>query len=290
MKKMKVWFDGRLVDAKDAMVSVFDRGFLYGDGVFETMRSYAGKVFRLDAHLGRLFTSLGIVKMRPPYGKRYLKDAVYGCLEANRLDSAYIRLQMTRGTGAVGLARRRASPPKTVIVAKGFEDYPERMRRRGVSAKVVGLRQNEHSPLSRIKSLNFLDHILGRLSAQRDGFDDAILMNTKGLIAEAATSNIFLTKRDAVITPGLDSGILPGITRGAVIEIARALKLTLTERAVSYRELIGADEVFLTNSLAEVLPVTKVDSARIGTGGPGEVTRLIHISYQKKVIREVLDG
>ncbi|MDP2913152.1 MAG: aminotransferase class IV [Candidatus Omnitrophota bacterium] len=290
MKNMKIWMNGRLVDTKDAKVSVFDRGFLYGDGVFETMRCYAGRVFRLDAHLSRLFASLEMIKMRPPYGKRCLKDAIYGCLEANALNGAYIRLQITRGKGIVGLFKRGPMLPTVVIMSKKFEDYTERMRKRGLSARVAGLRQNEYSPLSRIKSLSFLNHILARLSAQADGFDEAILMNTKGRIAEAATSNIFLTKKNTVITPGLDSGILPGITRGVVIEIAKALKLKVREKAVSYKEMISADEVFLTNSLAEVLPVTKVDSAKIGSGRPGSLTKLIHISYQKQVIRESLDG
>ena len=175
------------------------------------------------------------------------------------------------------------------MVAKAFEGYPAWMQSRGLSAKVVNIRQNELSPLSGIKSHNFLGYILARLHAKEDGFDEAILKNTKGCIAEAATSNIFLVKRGRIITPDLSSGVLPGITRKTILQIAKRLRLNMKERPVTHKELMEADEVFLTNSLAEVLPVTKLDGKPIGIGRPGEITKLLHIAYQKEVIVRTLN-
>lgn len=288
MKKAKVWMNGKLVDSEKAKVSVFDRGFLYGDGIFETMRCYAGVVFKLDEHLTRLNLSFSVMKMNPPHSRQYFKDAIYDTLRSNNLSNAYIRLAVTRGEGRFGIGYKDDFIPNIVIVAKQFEEYPSWMHKKGISAKIVTMRQNEYSPLSRIKSLNFLPHILARFYAKASGADEAILVNTKGCIAEGATSNIFLVKGKSIVTPSLDSGILPGITRGVIIKIARRLEFNVKEKAVSRRELFNADEVLLTNSLAEVLPVRSVDSNRIGDGSPGDITKLLHISYQKEVIREVL--
>jgi len=284
----KVWINGKLVDIDKAKVSIFDRGFLYGDGVFETMRSYAGTVFKLDAHLNRLHISLDVLGIRPPCARKRLEDAVYRTLRANALKSAYIKLTVTRGEGRFGISHKDAFRPNTMIVAKDFEGYPAWMFLKGISAKVTGNRQNDLSVLSRVKSLNFLGYIMARFEAQDMGYDEAILANTKGHIAEAATSNIFLVRKGVLITPSLLAGILPGITRATVIGIARKLGLPVREKAVTHGELVSADEVFLTNSLAEVLPVTRVDGRCIGKGRPGDITKLLHISYQKEVIREVL--
>lgn len=285
---MKIWINGRQADQKDAKVSVFDRGFLYGDGLFETMRSYAGVVFRLNRHLSRLFGSFSALKMAPPNNKKYFKEAVLKLLRTNGLKSAYIRIAVTRGEGGFGIGYKDDFSPTVVIVAKEFRGYPEWMHKRGISAKVVDVRQNEYSPLSGVKSMNYLNYILARFRAKEDGCDEAILMNTKGDVTEGATSNIFFVKNDALITPFLDSGILPGVTRETILEIARRLKLKVSERRVSPSELTGADEIFLTNSLAEVLPVTRIGPRRVGRGIPGDLTKLLSISYQKQVIREVL--
>ncbi len=291
MKKIKVWINGKLIDADKAKISVFDRGFLYGDGVFETMRSYAGVVFKLDRHLNRLFASLRVIKIDPPCGKTYFKEAVCKLLRTNGLKSAYIRLAVTRGEGGFGIGYPRSKDdfsPNIVIVAREFRGYPEWMHKRGISAKVVRARQNEYSPLSGIKSMNYLNYILARFHAKENGCDEAILTNTKGYVTEGATSNIFLVKDDGLITPSLDSGILPGITREVIIEIARRLRLKVSERKVLPSELPKTDEIFLTNSLAEVLPVIKIGPKRVGRGVPGDITKLLRISYQKQVIREVL--
>ncbi|MCX5667068.1 MAG: aminotransferase class IV [Candidatus Omnitrophica bacterium] len=308
----KVYINGKFVDPVKAKVSVFDRGFMYGDGVFETMRGYAGVVFKLDEHLDRLLRSLKIMKIIPPYSKRCLKVAIYETLKANRhcegtkypkqslkgiasspsaprndrLFSAYIKVIVTRGEGRFGISHKDIFSPNVVITAKDFEGYPGWMFDVGLSANITGV-QNEGSITSRIKTLNYLPYILARADAQDRGFDEAILTNTKGFITEAATSNIFIVKKSRLITPSIESGILPGITRGVIINIAKKMQISVKEKLVTRRELLGVDEIFLTNSLAEVLPVTRVDSKPVGTGLVGDITKLLRISYQKTVIREV---
>jgi len=284
----KIWMNGHFVDAKDAKVSIADRGFLYGDGVFETMRGYAGIVFRIDEHLSRLYAALKVMKIKLSYEKASLKRAIDACVKKNRLKSAYIRVTVTRGEGNVGLHFSKMTTPNVVIVAKGHVEYPQSFYTEGISVGVAQIRQNELSPLSGIKSLNFLNYILARIDAKDKGYDDAILLNTKGYIAEGATSNIFLVKKGALITPSIESGILPGIARKVVIGIAKRLKIPIKEKLIAYRELVAADEVFFTNSLIEILPVVRVDAKHIGLGVPGDLTKLLHISYQKTVICESL--
>ncbi len=283
------WINGRFIDEAKAKISIFDRGFMYGDGIFETMRSYAGVVFKIDRHLKRFFDGLRIARIKPSYAtKGYLKGIIYEILRKNRLKSAYIRLSMTRGEGRFQLESSNRFKPNIVLVAKEFGEYPDWMYSNGISAKVVGLRQNEGSALAGIKSLNFLNNILSRLEAKEGGFDDAILLNTKGHVAEGVTANIFIVKGDRLSTPSLESGALPGITRGVVIETARRLGINVKEAIIRRRELRDADEVFFTNSLVEVLPVVKIDSRKIGKGKVGDMTKLIRIAYQKEVIRGTL--
>ncbi|MFA6141858.1 MAG: aminotransferase class IV [Candidatus Omnitrophota bacterium] len=278
MKTQKVWINSRLVDARDAKVSVFDRGLLYGDGIFETMRSYAGVVFKIDKHLDRLFNSMKFLRINPPYSKAEFENGIYRMLKSNNLKNAYIRLTVTRGE----------NKSNAVIIARDFEGYPGSIYKYGITAKIADTRQNEYSPIVNIKTLNFLNYIMSKEEAKRDGFDDAILINTKGYVAEAATSNVFIVKKDSLITPAISCGILPGITRAVVIEIAKRLKMKTIEKCCTVSELLNSNEVLLTNSCAEVVPVVKVGSKCIGSGKPGELTKLLHISYQKEVIRAVI--
>lgn len=286
--KNKVLINGRLADSGKARVSVFDRGFMYGDGVFETMRCYAGTVFKCDEHIDRLYTSLRVLGIKPPRPKAELKDDIYRTLRANILKNAYVKVIVTRGQGRFGIGYKDSFRPNAVIIAKEFEGYPEWMHGKGLSVEVAGITQNEGSVLSRVKSLNFLPYIIARFEAKDMGFDEAILVNTKGHLAEAATSNVFLVRRGRLITPSLLDGILPGIARATVLSIAKRLRIPVSERSVRPEEIAGADEAFLTNSLAEVLPVTSIGRKRIGSGSPGELTKLLHISYQKEVIRAAI--
>jgi branched-chain amino acid aminotransferase len=283
----KVFINGKLLDESRAKISIFDRSFLYGDAAFETMRSYAGVVFKLDEHIARLLKALKALKIKHSYTKDRLKGIVQKALNANGLKSAYVRLVITRGEGRFGIGHKDVFTPNVVVVAKNFEGYPDWMLSKGVSAKIIGV-ANEYSALSGMKTANYLNYILARLDAQDLGFDEAILTNTKGHITEGATSNIFLVRSGRLITPSIGSGVLPGVTRAVVIDIARKLKISVKERAVLRDELSGADETFLTNSLAEILPVTRVDSKNIADGKIGRITKLLHISYQKQVIREVI--
>lgn len=281
---MKIWINNKIVDDRAAKVSVFDRGFLYGDGVFETMRSYSGIVFKADAHLDRLYNSLKVVKIKIPYSKSLLKSQIYKLLKINKLSDAYIRITATRGTGTVGLAKMDCKNPTVVIFVKKFTPYPARMYKNGISVKIVKVRQNENSPVSGVKSISFLNYILARFEAKEAGFDDAIMLNSKGEISECTVSNIFLVKARQLITPSLESGILPGVTRKAILGLASRVGLRAIEKKVTAKELYNADEVFLTNSLMEVMPVVKVDNRLITTGKPGVFTRLLHLEYQSRLL------
>ena len=282
----KVWIDQKLYDSDKASISIFDRGFMYGDGVFETMRVCAGVVFMLDEHLVRLNRSMKSAWIRPPYSNSYLQSQIYRLLRANKLSGAYVRLTVTRGEGRFGIEHKDALRPHVVIIAKEFNSYPDRMFNRGISARIVSMAQNEFSPLAGIKSLNFLNYIMARLEAQDAGADEAIILNTRGYVAESPTSNIFSVQGNRLVTPSVSSGALPGITRSLVISLAKRLGLKVTEKLLTRRELMDSDEIFLTNTLAEILPVTKVNRRKIGSGAPGPVTGLLRLSYRKEVIRK----
>ena len=267
---MKVWINGKLTDAKDAKVSVFDRGFLYGDGLFETMRSYDGKIFKIDEHLSRLFDSSEALKINIPYSKKRLREASYNSIKRNSLKDAYIRITVTRDENVI-------------ILTKEFSGYLRRNCIDGISAQVSKIVLNEHSPLAGKKTLNFLNYLLAKEDARANGYGEAILLNTKDNVAEGSTSNIFLIKNRKLLTPPLNDGILPGITRRTVIDLAKKLRIAVAEKHVSSEELISADEVFLTNSLVELLPIIKVNRTTIGNGKPGPVTKVLHATYQKMV-------
>jgi len=284
----KVWINGNMVPYEKACIPVFDRGFLYGDSVFETMRSYAGVIFRLDEHLERLLRSLKSLGINAPYSKKQMAGEACRCLKMNRLKGASIRLSVTRGRTEPGIDCDGPCRANTVMIARRFEGYPEWMSRSGIKCRISDIRQNEYSPVSGMKTGNFLNYVLARSDAKKNGADEAILLNTKGYVTEAAVSNIFIVRKETLLTPSVGSGIIPGITRAVIISIAKRLKIKTEERSVHPKELTSADELFLTNSLAEVIPVVKIDSRVIGKGKPGDITKLLRISYQKQVISETL--
>jgi branched-chain amino acid aminotransferase len=285
-----VWLNGTLCPKKDAKISIDDRGFLLGDGVFETMRSYGSRVFRLDKHLTRLFDSLAIVHLSIPYTSVELGKAVNDTLEANQLQEAYIRLTVTRGQGGKGIDPPETPSPTIIIVARKFISYPEQVYREGLKTGISGIKQNLSSSIARIKSLNFLDHILARIEAREKGLDEAILLNTEDFICEGTVSNIFLVKNGNVITPGRESGILPGITREAVIWLGMQKGVSVEERNVQPSELKEADEIFFTNTLMEVMPVSEIDGRKVGQGRPGPLTLHVMEWYKDLVQEEVRIG
>ena len=283
----KVFVNGSFVNVSRAKISVFDRGFLYGDGLFETMRSYWGEVFRLENHLDRLFRSAKEIEISFSYTRKELKDIIKRILRINSLSEAYIRLTLSRGVSETGLISKSKSSATMVIVARKFKPLSPSEYRRGWRATIVETRQNQASPVSRLKSLNFLNNILARKEAKAKGVDEGILLNTVGDVTEASTSNIFLVKRGIVITPPEESGLLPGITRRVVLELTTPLGLKVYKRIISLDELMGAEEAFLTNSLIEIMPLVEIDGRRIGKGEPGPVTERIHKAYKVLVKNEI---
>lgn len=261
---MKIFVNGKIVSKDKAKLPVFDRGFLYGDGLFETMRSYDGAVFRLNEHLVRLYNSAKIIDLHIPLTKTELKNCVYRLLRINKLKDAYIRLAVSRGEGRVGLDATTAKSANIVIIANQFHPYPDVFYKKGLSVAISSVRRNEGSILSRIKSLNYLNNIAARMEIQKKGYDDAILLNNKREVSCGAVSNIFLVKASTLFTPSIESGVLRGITRSAIIKIAPKLGLKIREKKIKPGELFNADEVFFTNTLMEVMPVVKINNRKIG--------------------------
>jgi len=277
-----VYFNGTLVPRQEAMVSPFDRGFLYGYGLFETMRSYKERVFRLDRHLTRLRLSAQRLALASELEAYDLEQAIYKTLEANKLADARIRLTVSAGPGERGLAPPVGGQITVLVFADELVLSPQAYEQ-GIAAAMVGPRRNSLSPLSRIKATNYLDNLVACSEAVALGAEEAILLNEGGGIAEGSMSNIFLVAEGMLLTPSEESGILPGITREAVLELARALGIEAVEGEIPLADLLRADEAFLTSSVREVLPITSIDNELVGQGGPGPVTRRLMAAYSQLV-------
>jgi branched-chain amino acid aminotransferase len=270
----KIWINGKLFAKEDAKISVYDHGLLYGDGVFEGMRSYGGKVFRLAKHLRRLWESAQAIALKIPYTHEQVAAAVNETLKPNQISDGYIRLVVTRGAGSLGLDPNRCSDPQVIIITDHIALYPQEMYENGLEIVTVSVVRNHSAALSpRIKSLNYLNNILAKLEGLQAGCSEALMLNTKGEVAECTGDNIFLVRGKQLLTPPLDAGILEGITRNAVMELGAAAGLTVREVSLTKHDVYTADECFLTGSAAEVIPVVRVDNRAIGTGKPGPVTR-----------------
>lgn len=270
---LKVSINGTLFDKADAKISVFDHGLLYGDGVFEGMRSYAGRVFRLERHLQRLYESAQAIRLQIPISPAQMADDVQATLQANTIRDGYIRLVVTRGAGTLGLDPNRTSHPQVIIIAGKIELYPERLYREGMEIVTVSTIRNHPAALSpRIKSLNYLNNIMAKLEGLQAGCSEALMLNHIGEIAECTGDNIFLVHRGKLSTPPVEAGILEGITREVVMELAQEAGSVCLQRPLTKHDVYIADECFLTGSAAEVIPVVKVDGRPIGTGKPGPTT------------------
>jgi len=272
---LKVHINGKLYDKQDARVSVFDHGLLYGDGVFEGIRSYGGNVFRLAQHLDRLWESAKAICLEIPVAKDQMARAIRETLAANRIEDGYIRVLVTRGCGTLGLDPYKCSNPQVIIITDRIELYPPELYEKGLEIVTVSTTRNHPAALSpRVKSLNYLNNILAKIEGLQAGCIEALMLNHKGELAECTGDNIFLVREGKVYTPPNDAGILEGITRAAVIELARnEAGLRVFEVPLTKHDVYISDECFLTGTAAEVVPVVKVDSRVIGSGRPGPVTR-----------------
>jgi len=271
---LKVYVNGTLFDKEDAKISVYDHGLLYGDGVFEGIRSYAGKVFRLTEHIDRLWDSAKAIWLEIPISKQEMARAIEQTLEANGIDEGYVRVVVTRGAGTLGLDPNKCSDPQVIIIADRISLYPAELYEKGLEIITVSTVRNHPAALSpRVKSLNYLNNILAKIEGLQAGCIEALMLNHKGEVAECTGDNIFLVRDGVVLTPPNEAGILEGITRDVVIELAREMGIEVREIALTKHDVYIAEECFLTGTAAEVVPVVKVDSRSIGDGTPGKVTR-----------------
>jgi len=284
-----VYLNGHLVPRSEAKLSPFDHGFLYGYGLFETMRAYNGRIFRLDRHLARLCRSAEILGLGSRLADFDLETACLKTLEANRLKEARLRLTVSAGEGDAIPDPSTCSSLTVFIAAKNLIPLPSEKYELGFKAVLSSVRRNSQSPLSRLKSSCYLDNILARMEAKAAGCDEAILLNERGYLAEGSVSNIFLVSKGMLTTPSLEGGILPGITREAVLEIAQALNIKTVERETELNELTEAEEAFITNSVLEIMPLTRFEGKPIGAGKAGQLTRRLMAAYTR-LVNETLDA
>ncbi len=279
---MKIYLNGKLVDRERATISVFDHGLLYGDGVFEGIRAYRRLVFKLSAHVDRLFESAHTLMLKIPLTKAALQAAVIQTLKANGLDDAYIRVVVTRGPGDLGLDPRKCPSPTLFIITDRIVLYPEQLYRDGLAIITVPTQRNIPEALNpQIKSLNYLNNILAKIEATNAGAEEAIMLNTQGYVAECTGENLFIVKQGALLTPPPYIGLLRGITRDTVMDLARASRMPVREEVLTRHDLFNADECFLTGTAAEIVPVVRVDGRAIGAGTPGRATAKLRQAFQK---------
>ncbi len=280
---MKIYLNGSLVERENAMVSVFDHGLLYGDGVFEGIRAYNGRVFKLREHLDRLVNSARAIMLELPWSKQALEKAVLDTLQANGLRDAYIRLVVTRGVGDLGLDPKKCAMPTIFIITDKISLYPPEYYENGLFVITSTMKRNIPESLNPcIKSLNYLNNVLAKAEASRQNAPEAILLNREGYVAECTGDNIFIVKDGKVVTPPTWAGALEGITRNLVMDIAKnTLKLEVKEDIFTPYHVYIADEVFLTGTAAEVVPVREVDGRKIGEGKPGATTLRLMAEFRE---------
>jgi branched-chain amino acid aminotransferase len=278
---MKIFIDGKYCDERDAKISVFDHGLLYGDGIFEGIRAYNGRVFRLKEHIDRLFCSARSILLKIPMAHADIMAAIVETCRRNRIRDGYIRLVVTRGVGTLGLNPNRCKDPSVIIIAGKMQLYPTELYQRGMEIVTVPTVRNLHSALNpAIKSLNYLNNILAKIEANNAGCEEAIMLNAEGFVAECTGDNIFIVKERRLLTPPLSAGALYGITRGVVMDLAAQSGLTVGEPDLTRYDLFNADECFLTGTGAELVPVVKIDGRVVGTGKPGPVTESLVAQYR----------
>lgn len=281
-----VYLNGKLLPRSQAWLSPLDYGFLYGYGLFETIRAYSGKVCRLSQHLARLHRSAGLISLADKLSRYDLAGAIRGTIQANNLSNARIRLTVSAGPGDIIPDADSCSEPTVFIIARPYTPLSHQAYERGFRACLSSLRRDSSSPLSQLKSCNYLTNLLARRESKLAGVDEALLVNEKGQLTEGSVSNIFIICDGVVLTPPLESGILPGVTREAVLEVASSRGIKAVEKILVPGDLFQADEAFLTNSLLELMPLTMVDNSPIGSGRHGLVTKKLMSAYKELVWAE----
>ncbi|MFA7467503.1 MAG: branched-chain-amino-acid transaminase [Desulfotomaculaceae bacterium] len=273
-----IYLDGKYVPEEEAVVSVFDHGLLYGDGIFEGIRAYHNRVFKLSEHLERLYESARTIILEIPISEAEMQEVVLETLRRNNLRDAYIRLVVTRGKGDLGLDPRKCKIATVFCIAASIQLYPEELYERGLEMVTVATRRNIPEACNpRVKSLNYLNNIYAKIEANLAGVPEAIMLNQEGYVAEATGDNIFLVKKGKLITPPVYVGLLEGVTRNAVMDLARARGIEVQEKVFTRHDMYNADEFFLTGTAAELIPCVKVDGRPIGTGQPGPLFQsLLH--------------
>jgi len=285
---MKIYLDGKFVDEADAKVSVFDHGLLYGDGVFEGIRLYGGNIFRLEEHLERLEYSAKAIMLQLPLTREKISWATCETCRQNGLTDAYIRLVVTRGVGDLGLDMRKCKDGATLfIIASKISLYPKEYYENGLAIVTVPTRRINPAALPpTIKSLNYMNNILGKIEAKQFGALEAIMLNDQGYVAECTADNVFIVHKGEIITPSASAGALKGVTRSTILDIAKDLNIPIREADMTRYDIWCADECFLTGSGAEVIPVVKLDGREIGAGKPGPITQRVLASFRQRVLVE----
>lgn len=277
---MKIYIDGTFYDKANAKISVFDHGLLYGDGIFEGIRAYQGRVFKLKEHIDRIFYSAKAILLEIPMTKEELTRAVVETCRENKIRDGYIRLVVTRGIGSLGLNPNRCERPSVIIIVDKLLLYPEEMYQKGMEIVTVATTRNHHNAVNpAIKSLNYLNNILAKIEANIAGVEEAVMLNGQGYVAECTGDNIFIIKNQKLFTPPLAAGALYGVTRAVVMDLAKISGFEVAEPDLTRYDLYNADECFLTGTGAELIPVTKIDGRVIGAGVPGPVTQKLVGEY-----------
>lgn len=284
---MKVYINGKFYEKEDAKVSVFDHGFLYGDGIFEGIRLYSGNVFRLNLHIDRLFKSAKAIMLDLPWSKQEVIDAVCESCRVNNLTDGYIRLVVSRGAGALGLSPKSCSNPQLIIIADQIQLYSPDLYEKGLKAITVPTRRNSSAALPpMVKSLNYLNNILAKIEAQNLGYNECLLLNQEGYVAECSGDNVFIVVDGVLITPPVSSGSLGGMTRRAVIDVANKLGVKFEEKPLTRYDVWTADECFLTGTAAKLIPLVELDGRKIGEGLVGDTTKKLLQGFNDIVAKE----
>ncbi len=279
---LKVYINGKLYPKEDAKISVFDHGLLYGDGVFEGIRCYNGRMFKFSEHIDRLYNSARAIYLEIPMTKEEIKNAVKDTLDANNMKDSYIRLVVTRGIGKLGLDPFNCSKPQIIIITDLIELYPRELYEKGLDAIVVPTIRNHYEALNpKIKSLNYLNNILAKIECINAGAAEGVMLNKDGYVAECTGDNIFIVEGNEILTPPTYAGILVGITRNVVIDLVIKAGMVVKEEQLTRYDLYVADECFLTGTAAGIIPVVRIDGRKISSGKPGEITRSLLEKYNK---------